>query len=542
MWSTVRNVVEGVAATYILYRVIVFGKSLTLKGVFRRLNRISYIKNKVDSEVEQKLGKVKPGLISDRFKHVVLPTNPEAMQRRVVLSDDPMGDNEIMERIDRICLYNKSHYKISGAIYTDEDRFSEMVGEIYARTAWLNPTHASVWPELTQMEAETYALICELFHLTDSSPAILTPGGTMSNIQAIYTYRNQMEVERGITKPNIVAPNTAHTSFKKACQILKIEYRMCDVDPVTGKADMQSMRRLVNSNTICVVGSAPSFPYGIIDPISEISALARERGVGFHVDCCLGGFMVPFADSLSEVCDFRDEGITSISADPHKFGQSPKGISILMFRTNAIKQYLTFVDLNWTGGLYIMPDFFGSRAGSNVAVLWAILQKMGRTNYTTITHELIQMRKTVCDLIQQSFASEGDDSHILEVHGDPELSTFGLRSKKYNIHFINKKMSQYGWEFNSLPDGLHFCLTNKHLINSERFIPEFMQDLQTAVEYVAEHPDEDPGDTAQIYCSAQDIPDFAEDILDKIGRTYIEIQTMVTKGPCPIPTELTPLA
>jgi sphinganine-1-phosphate aldolase len=518
-----RNIFDMVVVTYIGYRLY-YGFSL--KGMFRRFNRIPFIRRRIDAEVDKKLGKVKPGLIEDRFKHIELPSDPTIMQRRVVLAGEPMDDDEIMKRIDRICTCNRADYKISGAIYADESRFSDMVGAIYAKTAWLNPTHSSVWPELTQLEAEIYAMICDIFSLqTGENPAIMTPGGTMSNIQAIYTYRNLMEVERNITSPNIVAPVTAHTSFKKACQILKIDYRTCDVDDA-GRADIQSMRRLVDSNTICIVGSAPSFPYGIIDPIGEISKLAQSKKVPFHVDCCLGGFMVPFTKDLSEICDFRDPGITSISADPHKFGQSPKGISILMFRSEAVKQYLTFVDLNWAGGLYVMPDFFGSRAGSNVAILWAILNKMGRDEYSRITTELIDMRKSLTDQIEQTFGRNSGD--IIYVLGDPELSTFGIKSDKYSIHFVNKMMGKYGWEFNSLPDGMHFCLTNKHLIDAEKFIPEFIGDLEKATAYIDEHPDEDPGDTAQIYCSAQEIPGFAEDILDKIGRTYIQIQGMVS--------------
>ena len=400
MKFTTRNILEIGVLSYFAYGIL---KNFSGKQLFRWLARIPIIKNRLDAEIEKEMKKVRPGLVEDRFKSINLPTDPDDLEIRTTLQDDSMDDTKILERIKTVSAYNVVDYKISGAIYADETELSDLIGKIYSQTGWLNPTHSSIWPELTQLEAETYAMISKLFHLTDENPAILTPGGTMSNIQAIYTYRNMMEIERGISKPNIVAPITAHTSFKKACQILKIEYRTCRVNDHTGKADLDDMENLIDSNTICLVGSAPSFPYGIIDPISQISKLAKLKNIPFHVDCCLGGFMVPFCDSLSEICDFRDPNITSISADPHKFGQSPKGISVLIFRNNNIKQYLTFVDLTWAGGLYVMPDFFGSRAGSNIVILWAILNKIGRNNYVRITNDLIQMRREICQKINQTF-------------------------------------------------------------------------------------------------------------------------------------------
>jgi sphinganine-1-phosphate aldolase len=495
--------------------------NFSLKNVFRYFMRIGFIKRFLDQKIESKLQKVKTDLIKDRFKDVNISHQMEVMNRRSTLQNESMQESDIFERISRVITYNKQEYKISGAIYVDESKWRDMVGKIYADTAWLNPTHGSVWPELTQLEAETYSMCSNLFRL-DGSDAVLTVGGTMSNIQAIYTYREKCSIECGITRPNIVAPNTAHTSFKKACQILGIEYKMCEVDKLTGKADLTDMRRLIDSNTICLVGSAPSFPYGIIDPIRGISDLAIEFKVGFHLDCCLGGFQVPFTD-LSEQCDFRVEGITSISADPHKFGQSPKGISILMFRSHDIKKYLTFVDLNWSGGLYVVPDFSGSRAGSNIVILWAILKSIGLNGFTDSAQKLIKFRATLCKDIDEKF------SNHVSVFGEPELSTFGIKSisRSINIHILNNQMTKRGWEFNSLPDGMHFCLTEKHHVFKDKFMTDFMTDLDNSITYILEHPDEDSGSQARIYCSSQEVPNFADDVLDEIGRTYVQIQTMV---------------
>jgi sphinganine-1-phosphate aldolase len=516
MNQSTKYIINSIIFAYIGYKA---SNVSSLKKLFRIFKRMTYIDKLISNGMKNTINEIKIGLIQNRF-HNVKPNKENAL-----LQDDPLDKSEIMVRINEITNYNKSDYKISGAVYADESKWGEMVGEIYSKTAWLNPTHVSIWPELIQMEADIYSMCCKLFK-SNRTNAILTPGGTMSIIQAMYTYRNKYLIEKNITCPNIVAPNTAHTSFRKACQILNIEYRLCDVDYKTGKADIKSMSNLIDPDTICLIGSAPSFAYGIIDPISEIADLANKNNIGFHLDCCLGGFQVPFID-LEEKCDFSVSGVTSISADPHKFGQTPKGISILMFRSNTIKNYLTFVDINWTGGMYVAPDFFGSRAGSNIAILWAIMKSIGCNGYIDSTFRLINIRESIEREIYSRFNGFDKFNNDIYIHGKPLLSTFGIKSDKFNIHFINKKMTEYGWEFNVLPDGLHFCITEKHLLYKDTFITEFIDDLEKSIKYIKNNPSEDPGKTANIYCSVQKIPDFADDLLEEIGKSYIEVQTMV---------------
>ena len=486
-----------------------------------------------------------PGLIDERFEHVKLP-DPDTFERRIVLPDDGETDAEVLARIAKIGHKNKDDTKISGAIYADEDKWRQLVGAIYAQSAWLNPTHNSIWPELTQMEAEVYAMCSELFGLPGNGNGVLTSGGTMSNIQAMYAYRNKAYVERYVTNPNIVAPRSAHTSFKKACEILKIEYRMCGLDE-NGQCNLYDLISMVDRNTVCIVGSAPSFSYGIIDPLEQMAQYAESRGIGFHIDCCLGGFQYPFLDddgatgdvgagagagagagtgagmttisSKSSHIDFRTPGVTSISMDPHKFGQTPKGISVLLFRNAQIKKYLTFVDLKWDGGAYVMEGFPGSRPGANVCILWAMMRKMGKNGYRRSAQNLIRKREELQRAIETELAGD------IYVFGNPRLSTLGIKSDKHNIHHINKVMTSYGWEFNGLPDGMHFCLTEKH--NFAGFVTGFVSDLRNAINHVITHPDEDPGSMAKIYCTTQEIPECAESILDEIGRAYIMIQNML---------------
>ena len=494
-----------------VYTVYYTYRNFNKKKLYSWIRSIPCIKRTINTKLSKQLHKIKKGFVEDRFKHVDMG--------HTELPDGSMSEADVISKIDDICQYYKEESKISGTVYTDMYRWKNIIAEIYGKTAWLNPTHTDIWPRLIQLEAETCHMCCNLFHL-DKSCAVFTTGGTMSNTQAVYAHREKYREEKGITSPNIVAPITAHTSFKKACQILNVEYRMCQVNPLTNKAAVWDMKRLIDSNTILLVASCPSFPYGIVDPVREIGELALRYDIGLHLDCCLGGFMVPFTE-LSEMCDFRTPGVTSISADLHKFGETPKGISILMFRNQIIKKYLTFVDLGWTGGFYAVPSFLGSRSGSTPAITWAMMNMIGYHGYKDTTDRLIELRQEICCVINDTF-----DKNDLCVYGSPELSIFGLKSNNHNIHYINKILSEHGWEFNPLPSGIHFCLTKRHL-NVENFLKDMVGDLMHAIIYVKANPDEDHGSLATIYCTTQQLPEYISDyVLEEMGRVYMEVKSM----------------
>ncbi|VBB18151.1 hypothetical protein YASMINEVIRUS_614 [Yasminevirus sp. GU-2018] len=498
------------------------------RRAFDILQHLPYVGIYITKKQTKEINKFRESLIQDRFKYAHVDST------NYILADEPETLEKIRQKVDQV---NKPHCeitKVSGSIYTDMSSES-MMNEIETLTKmidlkslWLNPTHPDIWPDLVQTEAELYKMCSDLFHAKTSN-CVLTQGGTMSNIEAVYTYRAMFEGR--VSRPNIVAPVTAHSSFKKACKILNIQYRMCKVDELTGKADVKAMENLIDQNTILLVASCPSFPYGIIDPINDISKLCRTYNKPLHVDACLGGFQLPFLgtdveDSIQEVFDFRNDSITSISADLHKFGKMPKGLSMLMFKSYDVRKYLTFVDLNWTGGLYVMADFPGSRSGFLVLLAWCMLKMFGKDNYRKTTKLLIDTRKRVVNSIKENFPEE------LYVVGDPKLSVFGLRSKKHNIHFIGDVMyKKYGWHFNSLPDGLHMCITENNVHNEKsanEFVKKFIDDLSSTIKYVDEHRSEGQKSSSyKLYCSTQSIPDYADRVTEEIGRVYVAVQNMV---------------
>lgn len=493
------------------------------RWIFNLLTYTPYLGNQILKKQNKEVNKFRESLIKDRFKHVKVDRTDSALQ------DEPMDLELIRQKVIQVNKPNCITSKISGSIYTDLDKKSvcENLNNVMdLKSLWLNPTHPDIWPNLVQIEAELYKMCSDLFH-AKSSNCMLTPGGTMSNIEALYTYRT---MHPHIKYPNVVAPETAHSSFKKACKILKIQYRMCRVDSVTGKADIDSMERLIDRNTILLIASCPSFPHGIIDPINRISKLCIQYKKCLHVDACLGGFMLPFLsketqESIGEVFDFRNESVTSISADLHKFGKMPKGLSMLMFKNYQIKKHLTFTDLNWTGGLYVMADFPGSRSGFLILIAWCMMKMIGKKAYQEITELLIRTKQEIENKIKTELSED------IYVVGSPKLSVFGIRSKKHNIHFIGDIMhKQHGWHFNSLPDGLHFCVTENNVTNEETskmFVQQFITDLTISIKYAEEHADEaSKSSSYKLYCSTQSIPDYADHISEEIGRMYIAVQNM----------------
>lgn len=491
---------------------IIYDFSRWKRTIFSFVSQLPYISQLIDNKIAKEMNKIRPGLIEDRYKHI----NKDDITLNLPLQGK--SDSDIMKQLNKIIPEKSS--KISGALYTKKENYSDMIGYIYKEFSLTSPTHPDLWPSLNQMRAEVYSMCCNLFYGSTNSCAVFTAGGTLSIIQALYTYRKWGKDIKGITQPNIIVPSSAHASFRKGCDILGIEFIMIPVCEKSSQADAYRMKNAINTNTIMIVGSAPSFPCGIIDPIGELGEIAFKHKIGFHVDACLGGFQLPFVEKagyvLEEYIDFRNPYITSISADLHKFGKVPKGASILMFSNKSLRDYLTYVDLQWEGGLYVTPGFPGSESGATIIAAWVIMMMTGEKEYVNVTRKAIHLCRNITKEI--SFI---EDVYVV---GTPILSTFAIKSDTINIHFVGKKMHENGWELNSLPNGLHFCMGELQTL-WKKCEETFIKDLTDSISYVKSHPEEDPGDTANIYCSTQKIPSYADELLDKIGRMYIDIQT-----------------
>ena len=388
--------------------------------------------------------------------------------------------------------------KASGSFYCGDHDHYEFMGEAYSMYSHMNAMQRDVCPSATRFEGEIIAMGLDLMHasaVTGSEPAgMLTSGGSGSILHAVLAYREQA-TGRGIDKPNIVKPETAHPAFDKACHLLGLEMRRAPIHPDTATVDVDAMASMIDANTAAIVGSACNYGYGTIDPIDELSTLALERGVGLHVDGCLGGFLLPFGEMLGfdiPVFDFRHPGVTTISADTHKYGYSVKGTSILMFRDKALRNGQYFFMTDWSGGKYASPGIEGSRSSGLLAATWASLVALGRDGYLKHAKRIFDTAYAMQDVVR---------AHPeLRIMGKPSFC-FSFTSDEFDIYHVNDAMSERGWRLNGqqYPSAVHMAVTRPQ--TQEGVLDAWADDIPAAVAYANEHRGE-PAQSSSVYGGA----------------------------------------
>ena len=391
--------------------------------------------------------------------------------------------------------------KDSGALYavhTKEQR--ELLKEVYDATTLCNTMHDK-WPRISAMQAEVIRWCQNLFHGSPEGHGLITHGGSTSIIEAMAAYVIDARA-RGIQIPEIVVPDTAHAAFKKAADLTGAKLIVVPVDKHTGAVTVKEMSKYLSGRTAVIVGSAPSFMNGIHDPIGELGKLAQQRKVPFHVDACLGGFLTAFLETSDDPMDFRVPGVTSISADMHKFGCCPKGTSICMFSTESPVNSV-YAALNWSGGMYTTSGILdGSTSGARVAEIYATLSSIGFQKYSSIARDIIDLRRRIQTRVT------GLNTEDIYIFGDPKWSVLGFRSNTLNVHLIADELDKLGWKLNLLqkPDGFHICLTQVHTL-VEGFEDKFISDLKTAIAGVKSYPDDKaPEGNVKVYGAISTMP------------------------------------
>ena len=380
--------------------------------------------------------------------------------------------------------------KCSGTMYCGDHDHYDFMNRAFGLFAHVNVLQRDMCPSATKFESEILAMTLDLFHaeaVEDATPAgIVTTGGTGSICHALLAYRDHAAAERGITRPNVVKPETAHPAFDKACHLFGIELRRAPVDPVTTEVDVDWVAENVDDQTVALIGSACNYGYGTVDPIAALSDVALEHGVGLHVDGCLGGFILPFGQELGyeiPVFDYRIPGVTSISADTHKYGYAFKGSSTLTFRDKSVRNAQYFYLTGWSGGKYCSPGMEGSRSGGIIAATWAAMVQLGRSGYRRYAEQIFATSATM----QEAVRSHPE----LRIIGTPTF-LFSFTSDEFDIYHVNDFMRGRGWRFNGqqYPNALHMAVTRPQ---TQAGVAEaFAADLDEAVAYATDHAGEAP--------------------------------------------------
>ncbi len=420
---------------------------------------------------------------------------------------------DILSDMEAMRAQEESHWRdgfISGAVYHGDQEHIDFLNQVYAINSQSNPLHADVWPSATKFEAEIVAMTGNMLSGAGLDVCgTLSSGGTESIMLAMKTYRDWARETKGITKPEMIVPVTAHAAFDKASQYFNIKTIHVPVDE-NFRADVNAVRKAITSNTIVIVGSAPSFPHGAIDPIAELSELARQHNIGFHTDACLGGFVLPWAEKLGynvPAFDFRLPGVTSISVDTHKYGYAAKGTSVILYRNQELRSFQYYTTTEWPGGLYFSPTFAGSRPGALSAACWAALTSIGEEGYMTATKKILETAEKIKLGIR-----EIPELHVL---GEP-FFVVAFDSKSINVYKVLDYMSHKKWSLNGLhkPTCVHLCVTLRH--TQPGVADRFLSDLREAVEHVKQNPAE-KGSMAPVYGMAATIPmrGMVSDLLKK---------------------------
>lgn len=404
------------------------------------------------------------------------------------MPDKSSSREEVLKQISEMHAAESAHWKsgkISGSFYQGDQDHYDFLNEAFSYYSQVNSIQRDVCPSLTKYEGEIIAMTLDIFNgdaVSKRDPGqkatgSLTTGGTDSIYQSVYVHREWGLDKKGITLPEVIIPVSAHPAFFKSAHYLNVKVVTAKLDE-NFQADVNDVESKITPNTVLIIGSAGNYGHGIIDPIDKLSAVALKHGVGLHVDGCLGGFILAWAEPLGIKCpvfDFRLPGVTAISADTHKYGYSLKGTSTVLFCNEELRRYQYYGQVDWPGGVYISTGFNGSKSGGLFAATWAAMVHYGKEGYMNRAKKIFEINARMKNAVRSI----------------PELKLFGdslfitaIGSDNFNIYHVNDYLKTRGWRMNGQqkPNGLHFCITGPQVTNPG-IVEEFEKDLKAATEY-----------------------------------------------------------
>lgn len=477
------------------------------------------------------------------------------------LPADGLGEAELTGRLREWAAAEAAAWRagtVSGTVFSGEEGLTRLMAEAGRLYALSDPAHPDVFPSVRKMEAEVVAMCAGLFHCEAARGGCgtMTSGGTESILLAAKAYRDHARASRGVLCPEMVLPSSAHAAFDKAAALLGIAAVRVPVHAQSFRADVQAMAAAVTRNTVLLVGSAPSYAQGVLDPIGELSELALAKGVGLHVDCGLGSLLLPLMGRLGRqlpLLDFRLPGVCSLSVGTHSYGFGPKGSAVLLYRTAELRcaqtqtrthraaaapqrtgsgaaprshpraprrQHQYFVSTGWSGGIYATPTAAGSRPGCLIAGTWAVMLRLGQAGYLSAFRQILQAAQAIEDGVRET------EGLALLGSVDTSIVCFGAaptpsRRQPLSILAVGDAMSARGWSLNTLqhPPCLHICVTMPH--TAPGVAQRFVDDLRAAVAEVAAAPaGAEEGNVAALYGMAGAVREAS--VIEEVACTFLD--------------------
>lgn len=391
------------------------------------------------------------------------------MQRDQVLADlDAMRANDLDWRTGRI-------YSMVYDAGEEVQELARDAARLYSAENALNPL---VFPSTGQMQADIVDIAANLLggEEVEGLAGWTTSGGTESILMAVKTARDAAKRDRGETEPELLLATSGHAAFAKACHYFGVKEVRVPVGE-DYRVDVDAMAAAMTDHTVLVVASAPQYPQGVMDPVTEIAALAADAGAFCHVDACMGGFVLPFLARAGKPIppfDFRVPGVTSISADVHKYGYANKGVSVILYRTEELRKRQAFVFTDWLGGFYASSGVSGSKSAAPYAAAWAVLHYIGEDGYVRLANESYEARVLLTDGIR---ALEG-----LTIVGNPDTTLCAIAAEnpeEVDVFLIGDALRTRGWYFDRQgpPDSLHATLQ----ASNAKQVPALLDDFAEVV-------------------------------------------------------------
>jgi glutamate/tyrosine decarboxylase-like PLP-dependent enzyme len=406
-----------------------------------------------------KIGKSEP--------HIIPATGLSA--QRIASSFDEMSARDVQWRDG----------KAFSLAYNAGPEVLAIAEEAYRRFSGANALNTAAFPSLRQMQGE----VLEMAGVWLGSPAdaagYFTSGGTESILMAVKAARDQFRTESSITHPNMVLPTSAHAAFDKAAAYFGVELRRVDVLP-DWRADVEAMAKMIDQNTILIIGSAPQYPQGVIDDIPALAALALQRKVNCHVDACMGGVSLAYLSRLGHQIppwNLRVDGVTSISVDLHKFGYTSKGASVIMYASKRLRSYQGFITDQWLGGMYASSGMLGTKSGGAIAAAWAVMHFLGDDGYLRLTRSA----RVATEKLSHHISNHSELSLLAQP--DALLLSFVAREpQRLNVYAVADEMWARGWyvDRQEPPQSLHCTVNAVH----ESVIDSMLADLDACISTV----------------------------------------------------------
>ncbi|XP_061644888.1 sphingosine-1-phosphate lyase 1 isoform X2 [Phyllopteryx taeniolatus] len=477
------------------------------KQCFRLIRKIPFVGGAIQSQLNKALDDMSASLCTLK--------NGMSYTKKLPLKG--LSQSQVLDKISEYQTLNEVQWQtgcVSGAVYWGDETLTKLLVKVYGDFAWSNPLHPDIFPGVRKMEAEVVRMACTLFHGGPNSCGTVTSGGTESILMACKAYRD-MAYERGVKYPEILAPVSVHAAFDKAAHYFGMTLVHIPLNIKTMQVDVKAMKRAINKNTAMLVCSAPHFPHGIMDPIEEVAKLAVHNHLPLHVDACLGGFLIVFMAKAGYALapfDFRVKGVTSISADTHKYGYAPKGSSVILYSDTKYRHYQYFVAPDWQGGIYASPSIAGSRPGGIVAACWATMMYMGENGYVDATRKIIRVARKIKTEVRKMKG--------VFVFGDPQVSVVAIGSNDFDIFRLSNALTSKGWNLNTLqyPSSIHICCTVLH--TQPGVVERFVSDVREQVAIIMKNPKEKTTGMGAIYGMAQSIPDRS--MVTEISKAFLD--------------------